>query len=361
MLEVADNYIAVKKPKLLHSATTKIDWVYHARGLAIILVVYRHIVIGMQRSGLPVPALMYNAQDVFLNFRMPAFFILSGVFIAHSLQRKPAGLIGREKVNTLLYPYLVWGIITISLQIFFAGFTNANRNWTHFRFLFMQPRALDHLWYLLALFNVSICYLLLRSFLKSRPVIHGAVAAGLHIASFYILQFSLFSDLFYFYGYFLAGTLLCQMFMDPGKRKLWLQRKYLLLLLPFFAAGQYYWYTNRADAGRLEFLFVPIIFIGCYVLFLVAFILGRYAAFKWLAVLGKYSLYIYLLHVQVGAIIRKVVVTAVPYIDMWVLLLLCVTGGILMPIVLVKNLRPFGIERLFTLSKSKSYVVSGKV
>src|SRR6476661_6566920 len=110
------------------AASDRISWVYHARGLAIMLIVYRHIVLGMQASGVQVSQLMYNLQIVFFNFRMPAFFILSGVFIARSLKRKSRKTVAWNKVSNLLYPYLVWAIITILLQITFSQFSNSRRN-----------------------------------------------------------------------------------------------------------------------------------------------------------------------------------------------------------------------------------------
>jgi peptidoglycan/LPS O-acetylase OafA/YrhL len=72
---------------------------------------------------------------------------------------------------------------------------------------------------------------------------------------------------------------------------------------------------------------------------------------EWLAYIGRYSLYVYILHVQVAAIVRKVVRSAYPDVDPWLLLAICFISGILIPILLVNGLRKWGIERLFTLQK----------
>src|SRR5215217_1879644 len=187
------------------AASDKIAWVYHARGLAIMLIIYRHIVLGMQASGVPISQLMYNLQIIFFNFRMPAFFILSGVFIARSLKRKSRATVAWNKVSNLLYPYLLWATITLVLQITFSQFSNAHRSWVSFIDIIAQPRALDQLWYLLALFNVSLLYLALSKLLKRMVWLHILVAIGLHYSSFYLQDFSLFSDFFYFYIFFLTG------------------------------------------------------------------------------------------------------------------------------------------------------------
>src|SRR5438093_366633 len=121
----------------------KIPWVYHARGIAIMLIVYRHVVLGMKFSDVHVSPLMYDLQMVFFNFRMPAFFILSGVFIMKSLKSKSEMHVARNKANTLLYPYILWGCITLVLQICFSHFSNARRSWSDFEYIIIQPRVLD--------------------------------------------------------------------------------------------------------------------------------------------------------------------------------------------------------------------------
>src|SRR4051794_2782266 len=165
MFLIASKKAAVPAPMQI-AASDKIAWVYHARGLAIMLIVYRHIVLGMQASGVPVSELMYNLQIVFFNFRMPAFFILSCVFIARSLKRKSRATVAWNKVSNLLYPYLLWAVITLTLQIAFSQYSNSRRHWGDFVDIIAQPRALDQLWYLFALFNVSMLYLLLSNLLK---------------------------------------------------------------------------------------------------------------------------------------------------------------------------------------------------
>src|SRR5215210_2136145 len=63
-------------------------WVDYLRGVVILLVVYHHTYIGIQRSGIDVPASIADANMVFYSFRMPLFFIISGIFISRSLVSK---------------------------------------------------------------------------------------------------------------------------------------------------------------------------------------------------------------------------------------------------------------------------------
>jgi len=335
------------------AATGKISWVYHARGLAIILIVYRHIVLGMKASGIPVSNLMYDLQMIFFNFRMPAFFILSGVFIAKSVKRRPALMVARDKVNNLLYPYVLWAVITLLLQISFRQFSNARRNWDDFIDILVQPRTLDQLWYLFALFNASLLYLFLNTVLVRKQWLHFLIAACLHYVSFFVHPYSLFSDFFYFYLFFYAGALISEYLLDAGWRNKVFTTSNFILILPVFIIGQWFWFVNKEQTGPIEFLFIAINLIGCYVLFMTAMLLARSGKNEWFAYIGTYSLYVYILHVQVAAIVRKLVRGVYHQIDPWLLLFICVLCGIVIPIVLVSGLRKYGIERLFTLQKSR--------
>lgn len=352
MFLIAKEKAAVPAPAKT-AASGRIAWVYHARGIAIMLIVYRHIVLGMKAGGVAVSDLMYNLQLVVFNFRMPAFFILSGVFIARSIQKRSQVQVARDKVGNLLYPYILWAVITLILQISFRQFSNARRSWDDFLDILVQPRTLDQLWYLLALFNASMLYLLLSRILKQKITLHILIAVGLHFLSFYVQRYSLFSDFFYFYLFFYAGALLSNFLLNAETRDKVFKTSNLLLILPVFFIGQWFWFTNREQTGLIEMLFIIINFVGCYVLFMTAMLVAKTNQAEWLAYIGRYSLYVYILHVQVAAIVRKLVRTVEHDINAWLLLAICFICGIVLPIVLVNTFRKWGIERLFTLQKSK--------
>jgi fucose 4-O-acetylase-like acetyltransferase len=365
MFLIASKKAAVPAPAKA-AASDRISWVYHARGLAILLIVYRHIVLGIQASGVAVSQVMYNLQIVFFNFRMPAFFILSGVFIARSLKKRSRGKVAWSKVSNLLYPYVLWAVITIVLQMSFSRYSNARRGWHDFINIVTQPRALDQLWYLLALFNVSMLYLGLNKLLQRQLWLHILIALGLHYFSFYIQAYSLFSDFFYFYIYFFAGALVSDVLLNAETRAKLFQTSNLIWILPLFIVGQWFWFDqvgqwfwiskervelNNGATGPIEILFILINLVGCYVLFKTAMLLAKNDNNEWLAYIGRYSLYIYILHVQTAAIVRKIITGAYHNIDPWLLLVICFVSGIVLPIVLVKNTRKYGIERLFSLQK----------
>ncbi len=331
----------------------KIPWVYHARGLALMLIVYRHIVLGMKFSGVEVSSFMYNFQLFFFNFRMPAFFFLSGVFIAKSLSKRSGAAVAKNKVGNLLYPYLLWASITLFLQINFSRFSNARRQWSDFADIIAQPRALDQLWYLIALFNASMLYILLHKHFERKIWAHVLIALVLHFTSFYLGDFSFFADFFFFYIFFFTGAWASEWLINKEKRNKVLNVAYLKWILPLFILGQWFWFTHIKEDGWYDVVFLVIAYIGCYFLFNVAVLISQTNKSLWLAYIGRYSLYIYILHVQIAAIIRKVIRNAYPNVDSWLLFSICFIFAIIIPIVLVRTFKKQGIERLFTLQKGK--------
>src|SRR5690348_4345046 len=86
----------------------RLEWVDYLRGIAIILVVYRHVFYGLQRGNIEVPLSLVEANMLFYSFRMPLFFILSGIFISRTLAKSGVKKVVNTKFEQLLYPYIIW-------------------------------------------------------------------------------------------------------------------------------------------------------------------------------------------------------------------------------------------------------------
>ena len=317
------------------------------------LVVYRHAVNGLKTAGQPVSSFMYGMQEIFHNFRMPVFFILSGIFLAGSLKRKSKAEVVKNRSATLLYPYLLWAVILSCIQIGFSNVTNSHRGWDHLLNIIVQPREVDHMWYLFALFNTSLFYVGMNFFFKRTELGHLILGLLLHFVSFYVQQYSLVSDVFYFYIFFSTGAYLSPIFLDKAKREKFLDVSRLKWLLPLFVIGQWFWFTHE-DMNAYNALFLVINFVACYVVYLTAYSIAKSGKNEWLAYIGKHSLYIYILHVPFAAIARIAILHVYHGINIWLLLLFCWLFGIIAPIVLVSTFRRWGIERLFSLQTKTS-------
>jgi fucose 4-O-acetylase-like acetyltransferase len=342
---------SIKSPVVVSlTQADRISWVDHARGIAILLVVYRHVVVGMRRGGVEVSDAMYNFQELFYNFRMPVFFVLSGAFLARSLKRRTEKALFFERARTILYPYILWAIIMVTLEMFLSRYTNAKRGPEDYLHIITQPRAIDHLWYLLALFNASALYLLVNRFIK-QPVMHLIFALGLHCLTYTSLLKgqSFFSDAFYFYPFFMLGAWLSAKLTDPEENRRFLNSNSLLFILPVFLVGQWFWFNHRLEDDTYFPLFLLINLVACYVVYVVSRLLAMSPAFDGLSYLGRYSLYIYILHVPLMAAVRILTLKLYPDVNPWLLLSGCWLTGLFVPVLMVNYLKPFGFLRLFSL------------
>lgn len=150
-------------------------WVDLAKGLLMILVVLHHSYLFLSQEGLT--PRYWDAIDAFLaTVRMPAFFLLAGVF-AQSALRVGVGEFVRRKVCPYLYMWALWAIPYV---LVFAAVQHA-QGWGNA----IAKQVLDLLtlnnilWYLFALAAYFVALRLMRSV---PVVIQVALAAVVSVA-----------------------------------------------------------------------------------------------------------------------------------------------------------------------------------
>ncbi|MGN6618627.1 MAG: acyltransferase family protein, partial [Ilyomonas sp.] len=258
---------------------SRLPWVDYLRGISILLVVYRHVLLGIERSGVYVSSYLMTANMIFYSFRIPLFFILSGIFLNMSLKKRSIKQYISNKFETLLYPYFIWATLQITIQIFMSSFTNAQRTWIDYSYLFYQPRELDQFWYLPALFNVSMFYSLIKHYFK--PTIFIQIVLGLvfYFLSSHVQQISILSDWMLFYFFFALGDLVSKLFFKDNFQKVLKSPFTFLAVIPLFILTQMYFINHDIDSTSTDFYiqsqFIIIAVIGCFSMFVVAFLVQR--------------------------------------------------------------------------------------
>jgi fucose 4-O-acetylase-like acetyltransferase len=315
----------------------RLVWVDYLRGIAIILVVYRHTLIGIERSGGIVSKFLVDANMIFYSFRMPLFFILAGLFISATLARKKANDVLAIKFENLLYPYLIWAFIQITLQIIFSKFTNSDRSLTDYTYIFYHPRNLDQFWYLPALFNVTIIYVLIKVHLKLKAWMQVILGAIFYLLSPIFRDISIISDWMAFYFFFALGDIVSQLFFTKASQKILKSSYTLLAIIPVFILVQLFYLNNNEEyywnnlIGQLEFLLIAL--IGCFTMFVLAFCFERWNLFPFLRVIGYHSLYIYVMHVLVIAFLRIVCTKLIGIHNTTLLLITGIFFGATLPVI----------------------------
>ena len=339
-------------------------WVDYLRGIAILLVAYRHALLGIEFSHVAVPEGLEKANMIFYSFRMPLFFIISGVFIGGSMKKRTVKQLIGIKFENLLYPYLIWSFIQITLQILFSGSTNSQRTWIDYSYILYQPRDVDQFWYLPALFNCSVIYLLIKS--KFKPPVWGQLTLGLvlYLAAPFVQQISMISDWMRFYVFFALGDGIGSFFFKESTQRFLKSPWSLVGIAPIFAAAQLFYLSqipdNRDDSyylntvpGQLEFLAIAL--IGCLTMVILAFRLQSWNVLRWLRVIGFHSLYIYVIHVMVTAAVRVVFTKVLHVYNPYVMLASAIFFGMTLPVIfynlLVENGGPLWF--LFYYHKKK--------
>jgi len=130
-------------------------WVDYAKAIGIILVVYGHVARGVFNAGLPMGEELYVLVDsIIYSFHMPLFFFLSGLFFYDSLVKRGTGGLIVNKVDTIVYPFIVWSLLQGFLEVILSNYTNGNVTVAEVLSLLWSPRA--QFWFLYALFLVFV-------------------------------------------------------------------------------------------------------------------------------------------------------------------------------------------------------------
>ncbi|MGJ3234270.1 acyltransferase family protein [Marivirga sp.] len=328
----------------IKTKNTKLEWVNYAKGIAIILVVYRHILIGIERSGIDVQIWLKTANEIVYSFRMPLFFVLSGIFVAKSIAKRQGNEFLKTKFNTIFYPYLIWGVIQISIQIILSNYTNANRDLLDFLYLLIHPRAIDQLWYLYALFNSSILFFLFYQKLKLNKFWLLIIGIALYGLSVFVKEYSLIHDIFYYFIFFVLGHVTSEILLNRDNYKFFYSFKPFLILTPFFWFSQWYWLNNQ----ELNiFLFGLIAILGTFYVFTISFLLTKTNKLNFLSIVGEHSLYIYLMHLLVVSAIRLFFTSVLNIYEPAVILIVGWLSGVIIPIMIYKYLVKLKITFLF--------------
>src|SRR5205807_1100488 len=115
------------------AAAGRIDWVDYAKGICIVMVVMMHSVLGVEaaagQSGFMHVLVMFAKP-----FRMPDFFLISGLFLSVVIDRDWRTYLDRKVVH-FAYFYLLW--VTIQFGFKAPSFA-AESSWGHVGYLYLE-------------------------------------------------------------------------------------------------------------------------------------------------------------------------------------------------------------------------------
>ncbi len=197
---------------------SRLDWVDCAKGLCIILVVMLHSTRGVteavEREGL-IQYFVAFAKP----FRMPDFFMISGLFLAKVINRDWLTYLDRKVIH-FVYFYVLW--VTINFALKSPGLISSHGIFdTVMLYLqaFIQP--LGTLWFI---YLLPVFFVITKLLRKVQPVIIFAIAAILEVAvietGWIVVDQTASRYIYFFTGYWLAPYIFNLAAVAQAKRRM---------------------------------------------------------------------------------------------------------------------------------------------
>jgi uncharacterized membrane protein YcfT len=184
------------------AAPARIDWVDYAKGICIVMVVMMHSVLGVEiaagQTGFMHLVVMFAKP-----FRMPDFFLISGLFLSVVIDRDWRTYLDRKVVH-FAYFYLLW--VTIQFGFKAPSFA-AETNWSHVGFLYLESfiEPFGTLWFI---YLLPVFFVVTKATRRMPPLLIWGVAALLemaHVATGWTVIDEFCARFVYFYsGYWFA-------------------------------------------------------------------------------------------------------------------------------------------------------------
>lgn len=325
-------------------------WVDCARAIGMILVVYGHEARGLHGARLWPDGPVFDVVDsIVYGFHMPLFFFLSGLFFQRTLDTRGRTATIAGRVDTVLYPYVLWSLLQGSVEVGLSAFTNGDATWAGVLALAWRPRA--QFWFLYALFALAV----VGAFVFHRrhaaalwTAILATVAA--YLATSANTEPPIVQSIGRHAVYFVLGVLIAR----PDRIARWLGHRAatpsLLALFVVVNAFLHFGIDWRYEDGGIAGLAAGT--IGIAMVVAVSITMAKVLPVRGFAKIGEHSMSIYLLHILIIAGIRIVLSRVFGVTDLATHLIVSCTAGIAIPLAISVIVKRRGLYGIFELPPS---------
>lgn len=326
--------------------TDRLGWVDVAKGLSIFLVVMMYAASSVGEDTGGVGALHWVVAFA-TPFRMPEFFLISGLFLANVIDRPWRAYADRRVVH-YLYFYALWAVIHITFKVGLLA-TNPVGAVEQIAWAIVQPYGV--LWFIYMLAVVSAATKLSREIKAPVWLVFGAGALlqmlPIHTGSYAVDQFA------EYFVYFCGGYVLApQLFRLAGWARAhvtaafagllaWALVNSALVFSPGFAMHPVHPVMGLAGLPGLH---IVLAFVGAAALCVAAALLARIPAMDWLRWLGSKSLIIYVAFVLPMGVARTILIR-LGIVEPTVLSVVTVAIAIVAPLILYWAVQKTGFGR----------------
>jgi uncharacterized membrane protein YcfT len=181
----------------------RIDWVDYAKGICIVMVVMMHSVLGVEAAA-GQTGFMHVLVAFAKPFRMPDFFLISGLFLSVVIDRDWRTYLDRKVVH-FAYFYVLW--VTIQFGFKAPAFA-AESDWSHVGMLYLESfiEPFGTLWFI---YLLPVFFVVTKATRRAPPLAIWSAAAALemlHVATGWTVIDEFCARFVYFYsGYLFAA------------------------------------------------------------------------------------------------------------------------------------------------------------
>jgi uncharacterized membrane protein YcfT len=315
----------------------RVDWVDYAKGICIIMVVMMHSVLGVEAAA---------GQTSFMNlvvefakpFRMPDFFLLSGLFLAVVIDRDWRTYLDRKVVH-FAYFYILW--VTIQFAFKAPSFA-AEMGWAGvaklYALSFVDP--FGTLWFI---YLLPIFFVVTKLTRRVPPLLILGIAAlleSLHVATGWMVPDEFCARFFYFYaGYLFARYVFA--FSDTARARPTLALIGLALWAVINAALVY------AGVSEWPLLSLVLGLAGACAIIATGTLLADRRWLDGLRFCGEHSIVIYLAFFLPMAISRALLLKYAGFLDLGVIAILVNIAGVVGALIIWRLALMTGARFLF--------------
>lgn len=325
----------------------RLDWVDAAKGLSIILVVMMHSAYGVGED-LNDTGILHYIIGWATPFRMPEFFLISGLFLGHVIDR-PWRLYADRRIVHYLYFYALWVVLQVVFKVG-LGTGDVAAVFTQIARAVIEPYGVLWFIYMLAIYS-----LVTRLFHTLRVPHWAAMVLGAALMMAPIRSGSGLVDHFAMYFvYFYAGCAFAPLVFRivASAQQNWL---YALFALASYGAIEWFlvfeggaqMYPRGIDMGYASFppLHLLLGFVGSLAVCVAGGLLVRLPWMGWLRWLGERSIVVYLSFTIPMAASRTLILKTGVLDDTSTVSIIVMTIALVSPLVLYWLIRKTGWGR----------------
>jgi uncharacterized membrane protein YcfT len=315
----------------------RVAWVDYAKGFCIVMVVMMHSTLGVEEAA-GRESWMGLLVAFAKPFRMPDFFLISGLFLARVIDRNWHDYLDKKVVH-FAYFYVLW--VTIQFAFKAPGFA-AELGWAgvaeQYALAFVEP--FGTLWFI---YLLPIFFVVTKATREVPPVIVWLAAALLQIAQIHTGS-TVIDEFCSRFVYFYSGYILAPYVFEFAALVVDRKRDAILFLGAWavFEAVMVF-----GGYSELPVVSLALAFIGALAVVAVSTLLSTRNWASLLRYAGQNSIAVYLAFFLPMAATRMALLKFAPGLDLGLVALIVTTAGVITPLVLFSVVNGTRLQFLF--------------